>query len=156
MEDLLKKYEQSSVEEQTELYAEMVKEVASLKSKIQELSDAQESAKVEAEKVTAEKEAEIAELQAKIDEVTKEAEEAKAEIARRDAEITEAELAKRKEILGDFSEGMEDSDILDDVKYELALLKKENAELKAAAKIEKVEGEEPEMAKGSKGKDVED
>jgi len=133
MDELLKKYEQSTVDEQSTLFSDVLKEMASLKVKIKELTDAQESAKTEAETATSKKDEEIATLKTEIEEITTKANEATTELDRRDAEIKEAELAKRKEALGDSAGGMEDIDILDDVKYELALLKKENVELKEAA-----------------------
>jgi len=132
MKDLLKKYEQSTVDEQAVIFSETVKELDGLKIQNQELMKAQETAKIEAETVASKKETEIAELKEALKEITTKAEEAKAELDRRDAEIKKAELATRKEALGNSAEGMEDNDILDDVKYELALLKKENSELKEA------------------------
>jgi len=50
---------------------------------------------------------------------------------------------------------MADEDILDDVKYELATLKKENAELKAKTSTEEPT-KEVAMTKGSKEKKVDD
>jgi len=161
MKDIMEKYEQATTDEQVELYAEMVKEVAALKAQIQELSDAQELAKTEAEKAITDKDTELASIKEQVEEITKAKDEAQAELDRRDEEIKQAELATRKETLGDFAEGMEDADILDEIKYEMALLRKENAELKkAAAEVkpaeEKEEGEDADLTKGSKDKDADD
>lgn len=176
MKNLLKKYEEATTDEQVELFAETVKEIAGLKAQIQELSTAQETAKAENEEVLVAKEAELASIQTKVDEITVAKDEAQAELDRRDEEIKLAELASRKETLGDFAEGMEDADILDEVKYEMSLLKKENAELKAAAKnpeteeakiareeaakLAKEEGSEGkekiELSKGSRDKKADD
>ena len=153
MKDILKKYEESTVEEQASLFSEVLKQVEELTSQVKELTEAQEAAKTEMEAAQTSKDEEVASLKAQIEEITAKANEAQTELDRRDAEITEAKLAERKESLGDTAEGMEDADILDDVKYELALLKKENAELKeAAAQAPKKEGEEVDLSKGSREK----
>ena len=166
MKDILKKYEEATTDEQVELYARMAKEVASLKATIQELTEAQETAKTASADAITAKDTELSSIQEALEELTKAKDEAQAELTRRDEEITQATLASRKETLGDFAEGMEDADILDELKYEMSLLKKENAELKAAATTE--EGEEKpaeekpdgtenaSLEKGSKEKDVED
>jgi len=162
MKDIIEKYEQATTDEQVELYKEIVKEVAALKTQIQELTTAQETAKVATEKTIADKDTELASIKAQVAEITKAKDLAQAELDRRDAEIRQAKLASRKETLGDFAAGMEDADILDEVKYEMALLKKENAELKAlAAKAPKVEPVVDEQAKtdltkGSKDKAADD
>ena len=156
MNELLKKYEQSTVDEQTALFAEVLKEMEGLKVQIQELTAAQATAKTEAETATSAKDAEIATLKTQIEEITTKANEAIAELDRRDAEITAAKLAERKTALGDNAEGMEDADILDDVKYELALLKKENAELKAAATTTPKKDDVVVLAKGAADKDKKD
>jgi len=155
MKDLLQKYEQSTVDEQAALFSEVLKEMDGLKVRIQELTDAQEAAKTDSETAMTEKETEISTLKTELEETTTKASEAQAELDRRDEVIKEAKLAERKEALGDSAEGMEDADILDEAKYELALLKKENAELKAekASAPAKEEGEEVKLDKGSKDKD---
>jgi len=156
MNELLKKYEQSTVEEQASIFADVLKEMDLLNAKVKELTDAQETAKTEASSMVEAKDTELAALKAELETITTKASEAQTELDRRDAEITEAKLAERKETLGDTAEGMEDADILDEVKYELALLKKENAELKeAAAKAPKKEGDEVDLSKGSAKKDGE-
>ena len=153
MKDILKKYEQSTVEEQATLFADVLKEMDVLTAKVQELTDAQEAAKTEAASAAVAKETEIATLKAELETITTKANEVQAELDRRDAEITEAKLTERKGTLGDTAEGMEDADILDDVKYELALLRKENAELKeAASKAPKTEAEKVDLTKGSADK----
>jgi hypothetical protein len=157
MDELLKKYDQATVEEQSGLFEEVVKEVASLKAKVQELTEAQTTAKVEAEEALTAKDTEIASLKEQISEITTKAETAQAELDRRDEEVKQAAIAERKEALGDFAEGMADEDILDDVKYELATLKKENAELKAkTAEEEPEKAEKVAMTKGSKNKNQKD
>jgi len=156
MKDILKKYEESTVEEQASLFSEVLKQVDELSAQVKTLTDAQEAAKTEADAMKTAKEEEVSSLKAQIEEITTKATEAQAEIDRRDEVITEAKLTERKEALGGTAEGMEDADILDDVKYELALLRKENAELKEAAeKAPKKEGEEVELAKGSAKKEGE-
>ena len=156
MKDILKKYEESTVEEQASLFSEVLKQVDELSAQVKTLTDAQEAAKVEADATLTAKEEELAALKVTIEEATTRADEAQAELDRRDQVITEAKLTERKEALGDTAEGMEDADILDDVKYELALLRKENAELKEAAeKAPVVAGEEVKLAKGSAKKDGE-
>jgi len=153
MDELLKKYSQATVDEQSSMYAELLKETAALKVKIDELSKVVEEKTAELAKITEEKTAEVASLTAKVDEISKEAETAKAEIARRDAEVKAAEVAKKKEALGSFAEGMSDEDILDSVKYENAMLKKEVAELKATKAVEPVKAA-VELTKGAADKTV--
>jgi len=154
MKDILKKYDEGTVEEQASLFSEVLKQVDELSAQVKSLTDSQETAKTEAEAMKTAKEEEVSSLKSQIEEITTKATAAQAEIDRRDEVITEAKLTERKEALGDTAEGMEDADILDDVKYELALLRKENAELKEAAeKAPKVEGAEVVLAKGSAKKD---
>jgi len=115
----------------------------------------------------------VSSIQEKVDEITKAKDEVQTELDRRDEEIKQATLVSRKEALGDAAEGIEDADILDEVKYEMALLKKENAALKAAAEnplteeekaaaavlkaAEKKDGtEDASLEKGSRQKDAED
>lgn len=158
MKELLKKYSQATVEEQNDLYSEALTDIATLKTKSEEIAKVLEEKIAELTQVTADKDAEIALLRAKIDEVSKEAETVKAEITRRDTEIKSAEIAKRKETLGSFAEGMTDEAILDDVKYENATLKKEKAELEE--KLKAVPGApvdaKVDLTKGSKDKDADD
>jgi len=159
MKDIMEKYEQATTDEQVELYAEIVKEVAALKTQIQELTATQETAKAEAEATIAAKDTEFASIKEQVEEITKAKDAAQAELDRRDEELRQAELAKRKETLGEFAEGLEDADILDEVKYEMALLKKENAELKKAvaeAPRKTDDDANTDLTKGSKDKDAED
>ena len=77
--------------------------------------------------------ASLADLTAKLESATAELKGFKdaqtaAEKASRDAKIK-----SRKDELGDFAKAMSDEDVLDETKYEMAKLKKENAELKAGA-----------------------
>jgi len=102
MDELLKKYEQATVEEQTALFEEVLKEVASLKAQIQVLTEAQTTAKVEAEEALQAKDAEIASIKEEMATITTKAEEAQAELDRRDGELKQAKIAERKEALGDF------------------------------------------------------
>lgn len=154
MKDILKKYEESTVEEQASLFSEVLKQVDELSAQVKELTDAQEVAKTEAEAAKTAKEEELAALKTEIETITAKADEAQAELDRRDEVIKEAKLTERKEALGDIAEGMEDADILDDVKYKIATLEKENAELKeAAAKAPKKEGDEVDLSKGSADKE---
>jgi len=61
---------------------------------------------------------------------------------------TEAKLKERREGLGEFAKELADADVMDDTKFELAKLKKENAELKALKKGEV----KPNLTKGSNNK----
>jgi hypothetical protein len=164
MKDIMEKYEQATTDEQVELYATIVKEVATLKTQIQELTQAQEAAKVEATAAITAKDTELASIKVQLEEITKAKDLVQAELDRRDEEIKKAKVASRKEALGEFAKDIADADILDEVKYEMALLKKENAELKKAVaetsttedaekpkeKVDETAGTE--MTKGSKDK----
>lgn len=127
MKDLLDRYEKATVEEQAKLFKETIEEVAKLKAdaeaKDKEFATLKES-------VTA-KDAELATLKTELDTVKKTAETATAEIARRDKEIRDAEIAKRKTELGDVAKDMTDEDVMNEDKYKIAKLTKENADLKA-------------------------
>lgn len=90
------------------------------------------------------KEDENASLKASLEDLTKKLEEAKKEVedmkANKEAELKVAReeatlIANRKSELGDFAKEMTDEHILNDDKYEVAKLKKENAELKAKAAV---------------------
>jgi hypothetical protein len=154
MKDLLDKYEKSTVEEQAKLFKETVEEVSKLKTEA-EIKD-KETATLK-ESVTA-KDAEIANLKTELEKVKKDAETANAEIAKRDKEIRDAEIAKRKTELGDLAKDMKDEDIMNDDKYKIAKLTKENAELKAKvpvvdpAKGSEEKKPETDLDKGSKDK----
>ena len=153
MKDLLKKYEEATVEEQIKLYQSTLEEVVSLKVKIEEIEKISAELKLESEKVIATKDVEIATIKLDLENAKKEAETAKAELAARDKVVRDAEIAKRKEVLAKFAEGMTDDDILDNAKYELVTLKKEKAELiekleKAGVKTEDI------LVKGSADKTV--
>lgn len=127
MNDLLARYEKSTVEEQAKLFKETLEEVAKLKTdseaKDKEFATLKES-------ITA-KDAELATLKTELETVKKTAETATAEIARRDKEIRDAEIAKRKTELGDVAKDMTDEDVMNEDKYKIAKLTKENADLKA-------------------------
>jgi len=127
MKDLLKKYEEATVEEQVlmvkELAAKVEEHEATIQAKDSEIEDLNT-------KLT-EKEDEIAIVKDEKDAISKEAEEAKTEIARRDKEAQDELISSRREKLGEeFSKDIEDADILDETKFENLKLKKENAELK--------------------------
>jgi septal ring factor EnvC (AmiA/AmiB activator) len=127
MKDLLAKYEKSTVEEQAKLFKETIEEVAKIKTDaeavVKEVATLKES-------VTA-KDAELATLKTELETVKKTAEAATAEIAKRDKEIKDAEIAKRKTELGDLAKDMTDEDIMNEDKFKIAKLTKENADLKS-------------------------
>jgi hypothetical protein len=83
----------------------------------------------------------ISELKSKVEKYEKE--KAEEEKAKRDALIK-----SRREELGDFAKDMKDEDILDDIKFENAKLKKAIADLKAGKKVD------IDLSKGSVDKDV--
>ena len=60
-------------------------------------------------------------------------------------------IKTRKEELAEFAKDMKDEDILDEVKYEMSKLRKENAELKAG-KVTPVK--KPDLTKGSANKEM--
>ena len=142
VEEAEEKTEEEPIEEAKEESVEETEE-----AKVEEKSEEPEA---EPEKSADELKAEIAELTKKLDEISKERDEYQAEIARRDKEIRDAEVAKRKETLGNYAEGLSDEDIMDEIKFENAKLKKEIAELKAK-KPEKAEKEEETLETGRKG-----
>lgn len=139
----------------------LMEELASLKAKFTDLekSNAEKDATVASLKEELTKAQEV--LKAKIEEfdkVAKELDEAKAKIKEaEDAKAKEVEEANKKTIeerkneLGDLASDMSDEDLLDDDKYEVAKLKKQNAELiEANQKGIKVDVE---MAAGRKDED---
>ena len=157
MKDLLERYEKSTVEEQAKLFQEVVEVNAKLKldaeAKVTEVTTLTEAA--------TKKDTEMATLQAEFDKVKLEAEDSVAEIAKRDKEIRDAEIAKRKEELGDLAKDMSDDDVMDEDKFKIAKLEKENADLKAEKAVtdkdkkpEKAEEkkEATDLDKGSKDK----
>ena len=150
MKDLLEKYEKSTVEEQAKLFQEVVEENAKLKvdaeTKGTEITTLTET--------TTKKDEEMATLKTELDTVKKEAEEAKAEITRRDKEIKDAGIAKRREELGDLAKDMSDDDIMNDDKFKIVKLEKENTELKA--KVEKADKDKEDPEKANKGKEDDD
>jgi hypothetical protein len=62
---------------------------------------------------------------------------------------TDEMIKARKEELGDFAKDMKDEDVLDETKYEMAKLRKENAELKKG----KAPAPKPDLSKGSADKE---
>lgn len=161
MKDLLEKYEKSTVEEQAKLFKETIEEVAKLKTDViaKDTVVATKDTEIVSLKdsVTA-KDAEIAALKTDLDKAKKDTETATAEIARRDKEIKDAEIAKRKTELGDIAKDMSDEDVMNEDKYQIAKLKKENADLKAKipasdpAKGSAEKKEDADLDKGSKDK----
>ncbi len=83
-------------------------------------------------------------LQTKVN--TFESEKAAADKAKRDSLI-----ASRKTELAEFAKDMKDEDLLDEIKYENAKLKKENSDLKSGKKIETIV---PDLTKGAANKDI--
>ena len=138
MKDLLEKYEKSTVEEQAKLFKETAEEVTKLKTDITAKDTEVTGLKAS---VTA-KDTEIATLKADLDKVKKDADTATAEIAKRDKAIKDAEIAKRRTELGDSVKDMSDEDIMNEDKYKIAKLTKENADLKTKIPA-------PDPAKGS-------
>ena len=102
--------------------------------------------------------ASIEKLEADLKEVTAKLEAASAELKKfQDAEAEKAkiELASkiqaRKDELGEFAKDMKDEEIMDETKYEMAKLRKENAELKAGKVQPAVK---PDLTKGSADKNL--
>jgi hypothetical protein len=103
--------------------------------------------------------AEVAKMQNELKEATAKLEAATAEIAKFKAveeAKAKAEIASkvqaRKDELGEFAKDMKDEDVLDETKYEMAKLRKENADLKA--RKDKKDDEKPDLTKGSADKKV--
>ena len=146
MKDLLEKYEKATVEEQAKLFKETVEEVVKLKADI-ELKDKEIATTKES--VTA-KDAELATLKTELETVKATATDATAEIAKRDKEIKDVEIAKRKTELGDLAKDMTDEDIMNEDKFKIAKLTKENADLKTKVETAKPVVDDP--AKGAADK----
>lgn len=104
------------------------KEIASLKEKITETETALEESKTQAESANVK----VTEIEKTLEESKENFETEKAE-AIENAKVETAKLAERRTEIGDFGKEISDEDILDDAKYEVSLLKKENAELKVKA-----------------------
>jgi len=150
MKDLLEKYEKSTVEEQAKLFQEVVEANAKLKvdmeTKGTEVTTLTEAA--------TKKDEEMATLKTEFDKVKKEAGDAVAEIAKRDKEIRDAQIAKRREELGDLAKDMSDDDVMNEDKFKVAKLEKENADLKA--KVEKADKDSKGPEKANKDKEKEE
>jgi len=139
MDELLKKYGKANAEELIKfLETELSTVQASITAKDSEIT----KLKTDIDAVTKASE----ESKGKVDELTKEVEEArKIEAEKKEAE--KATLIKtRREQLGDFAKDMKDEDIVDDLKFENATLKKqiaekdpEKASLELGSKDKKVE-----------------
>lgn len=100
------------------------------------------------------KDAEIAKVQAELVKITAElAEFRKAKDEAEKATVAE-KIKSRREELADFAKDMKDEDVLDEAKYEIAKLKKENADLKAGKVITPapVKKAEVDLSKGSNDK----
>lgn len=148
-EDVIESPEEDLKKDEEEAKTEEVKEEA----KTEETKVEEVKAEVKTEEVATETEevktlkAEIevlkAQLQKKDEEITAKVEEAKKQTAT---------LIERKSVLGSFAKDISDAEILDEGKFEILRLKKENAELKQA-KLEKSslevggEGEKTEKVK---------
>ena len=119
MTQLLERHKSSllSEEELIEKVEQLQKELEQYKSSIETLE--KEKAELEKKNENLEKEKEKLET-----EVKKEQE--KAELYKKQGEL----IAKRRAELGDFAKDLSDEDLLDDTKYELARLRKENYELR--------------------------
>ncbi len=156
MKDLLEKYEKSTVEEQAKLFQEVVEANAKLKIDV-ETKDTEVTTLTEA---ATKKDEEMATLKTEFDTAKKEADDAKAEITKRDKEVRGAKIAKRREELGDLAKDMSDDDVMDEDKFKIAKLEKENADLKAEKADKGNKGpekankdkEEADLDKGSKDK----
>jgi len=129
VDELLKKYNKANVDE---LIAHLEKEIASLTTAKDDLTKSLEESQKLVETVKAE--AKVA-----TDELSKRIEAEKAAI-----------IKSRKDELGEFAKDMKDEEILDDVKFELAKLKKENSELKAAKVAEPKSVEKAGLEAGTK------
>ena len=150
MKTLNERYIESDVDAQAKLF----KEVAGKLSEAEEKISGLEATISESEKAKVERETADAKAKEDFDKVSKEAADAKAEIARRDEEIKKVEIAKRKEELGDAAKDISDEDILNEDKYRIAKLTKENAELKKTPV--KTDDTKPDLSKGSRDKEIED
>ncbi len=104
------------------------------------------------------RDSEIASLKAQVADVTAKLTQATAKLDEINKASRDAEIKKRKDELTEaFAKDMSDEDILDDVKFELAKLKKENAELKAGkTPVKTVAAAKPVLTKGSADKEGED
>ena len=122
--EIVKAMEEKVKAEKAQEEAKIKEELATLKASLEEASKKLEAATVELKKY---KDAEE--------------EKVKAEIA--------AKIQSRKDELGEFAKEMKDEDLLDETKYEVAKLKKENADLKAGKVTPK-----PDLTKGSADKKV--
>lgn len=100
--------------------------------------------------------AKVAELQKKLDEANAklaEIEKAKeAEEAKKRAELVKA---RREELTEEFAKDLKDEDLLDEAKFKIAQLTKENAELKKGGAV-KPAPKTPDLSKGSKDKNTQD
>lgn len=150
MKDLLEQYEKATVEEQVKLFKEIVEEVARIKVDVETSKTSIETKDKEVatlkESVIA-KDAELATLKTELETVKKTATDATTEIAKRDKEIKDAEIAKRKTELGDLAKDMTDEDVMNEDKFKIAKLTKENTDLKV--KIEATVKPVDEPAKGA-------
>lgn len=126
MKDLLERYEGSDEAIRVKMFTEIAEENATLKAQV----EAKDAELVASKEDVVAKDAAIATKDTEIADVTKAKEDALSEIATRDKAVEDATIKARKEELGDSAKDMEDEDILDDSKYKIAKLEKENAALK--------------------------
>ena len=157
MKTLLEKYKKASIDEVLQEIAKVaiarelsVEELAKVKTQFDEKNEVSEEtlaslikSSIVKEEVKPDKASE--ELKAQVETLTKELAQLKEELTKANAKVKtyedkEAEQAKialdakvkaRKDELKEFAKDMKDEDVLDDAKFEVAKLKKENAELKA-------------------------
>ena len=178
MKKLIEKYEKSSIDEvlqeiaKASLKRELSKdEVEKAKVKVDEKGEEitedeakaivaefkkedkklDEDAKKKDEMIQA-KEKEVKDLTEKLEKATKKAEELQTKMNEIEkAKVQELVKARRDE-LGDYVKDLSDEQILDETKYEIAKLKKENAELRSGKKKDPDDGD-PDFTKGSIDKD---
>jgi len=142
MKDLLERYEKSTVEEQAKLFQTIVEENVKIKQEVEGKTAEVVTLTEQAAKATED----MTTVKTELDTAKKESEDFKAEIAKRDKEIRDVELAKRKEALGDLAKDMSDDDVMDEDKFKIAKLEKENLELKAKVEKAGTDTEKPEKA----------
>lgn len=144
MKDLLAKYDKASVEEQ--------------KKMVEELAKANEDMKAQLEKATTDLTAKVTEFDTFVkahEEMKVKFDVASAELSKIHEEAKAKKLAERKEKLGECAKDMKDEDILDDTKFDFAVVKMEKANLeKEVAELKaKNKPENTDMTKGSKDKE---
>lgn len=139
-EDVIDSPEQDLKKDEEEAKTEEVKEEVKTEEqpKTEEVKPEVKTEEVKTEEVTTEESEEVKTLKAEIEVL-------KAQLQKKDEEITAkveeakkqtALLIERKSVLGSFAKDISDAEILEEAKFEILRLKKENAELKQS-KLEK-------------------